>query len=314
LIWGAEVTYTSISHRRSRPLDDALGSDANVRLLRVLTMETPGPMNAEEAARRTGLTPPGARKGLERLVVTGLVHRVGAGRQKQFALNRDHPLTEAIERLFDAEARRFGDLLNGLRSSFGTMPEIRGAWIVDSPSDSGAAVRVALVAEPSDLSWIGAEARRRVTEVERSLDQVVEIETYTRADAPIYDPATSIPLAGVITGQDTVLTGKPMTHEEIDRRSLETARAIAELIRDDPSIITRAKRRLDDLLRSDQGMAAGDLAEWRLLLDTYSTQRVQEFLASSSQRAQRLRSSSPFLPVLSPDERTRLSRYLAGSG
>jgi DNA-binding Lrp family transcriptional regulator len=297
---------TEESGMMSRSLDAMLGSQANVKLLRILTTGTPGPMNAEEAARRTGLTPPGARKGLERLVGTGLVRRAGAGPQKQFSLNSEHPLVGALGELFEAEARCYHDLLKRLRTSLGAVPEIRAAWIVGPSPEPGESIHVALVAEPADLPWIGAEARQRVTEVERDFDLIIEIDTYTEVDAPVPDVAASIPLAGIVPGPATRVTGRPITHDELDRRSLDTAVGIAQLIRDDPSIIARAKRHLDDLLQAGQGTATGDLAEWRLLLDTYSAQSLQQFLVSSSSRAQRLRSSSPFLPVLSPEERARL--------
>lgn len=295
------------------PLDVALGSEATVRLLRALTTQTPGPMNAEEAARRTGLTPPGSRKAFERLVNSGLVHRVGIGPQKQFVLNAEHPLAEAVGDLFDAEERCFRDLLTSLRAGLGALPEIKGAWIVGPPSEPGAAVHVALVAESADLPWIGAEARRRVAAVEKAFDQIIEIDTYTEVDAPVLDSEAAISLAGVVPGTVTRGAGGPMTHDRIDRRSLEMARGVAWLIGEDPSVVARARRYLDDLIHAGKGTASGDLAEWRQLLDTYSTRRLQEFLVSASSRALRLRSSSPFLPILTSDEKARLLEFLEAS-
>ncbi|MDP2401686.1 MAG: hypothetical protein Q8M66_06880 [Actinomycetota bacterium] len=53
-------------------------------------------------------------------------------------------------------------------------------------------------------------------------------------------------------------------------------------------------------------MATGDIAEWRQLLETYSPERLRDLLVSRSSRAERLRRSSPFFAVLTPDERDRV--------
>jgi hypothetical protein len=63
---------------------------------------------------------------------------------------------------------------------------------------------------------------------------------------------------------------------------------------------------LDRLLRDAQGSAAGDIAEWRQLLEAYSPERVRDLLVSTSSRAERLRQSSPFFAVLTPSERDRV--------
>jgi hypothetical protein len=81
---------------------------------------------------------------------------------------------------------------------------------------------------------------------------------------------------------------------------------IARLLRDDPSMATRALRHLERLLRDDHGAAGADLMEWKQLLEAYSPDRLGSFLVSSSSRAVRLRQSSPFFAILNADERDRL--------
>ena len=49
-------------------------------------------------------------------------------------------------------------------------------------------------------------------------------------------------------------------------------------------------------------MASKDIKEWSDILDMYSVQRLSRFLASSSDRAIRLRQSNPFMAILNPDE------------
>ncbi len=93
------------------------------------------------------------------------------------------------------------------------------------------------------------------------------------------------------------------THDDRDKRAVRLSAAIAEILDRDPSLIKRAARHLDFQLQEDQGTASHDLREWRDILAHYSRQRIKDFLLAETPRAQRLRQSSPFFAVLSPDER-----------
>ena len=295
-----------------RPLDAILGTEANVRLLRMFATQTPGPLNAEEASRRTGLTPPGARKGLERLVGTGIVSRTCSGRSQQFMLNGQALLTVPLVALFNAEQDQFDDLIRALRVGLSELPQIESAWLVALPSGLREPLHIAVVVSPRDLPSAGSKVRSRIAEVERTFDQVIEVSTHLAADAPRFEAATAVPLVGAITPAEVRETGIPMTHQEKDQRSLDTAGALVRVIRDDPAIVTRAKRYLDRQISQGQGMATADLAEWRQLLETYSIERLIQFLESTSERAYRLRQSSPFLAILTPEERVRLAEFRSG--
>ena len=61
------------------PLNQLLGTQAHVRLLRILANEVVGPITTSDAAARAGLTEAGARRALVRLAKTGFVRRVGGG-------------------------------------------------------------------------------------------------------------------------------------------------------------------------------------------------------------------------------------------
>jgi hypothetical protein len=98
-----------------------------------------------------------------------------------------------------------------------------------------------------------------------------------------------------------------MTHRQKDDQLKRMSRKLADIIQQDASIVRRAKDHIDRLLKEDQGTAAGDLIEWRNILDTYSIQRLVGFVMSSSERARRLRQSNPFFAVLNTDERSRLA-------
>ena len=87
------------------PLNDILATEANVRMLRVLT-ESRAPLNASELARRSLLQRSSEHRALEALKTTGIVARVGAGARSQLRLSPEHPLAPAIEALFKAESAR----------------------------------------------------------------------------------------------------------------------------------------------------------------------------------------------------------------
>ena len=59
-------------------------------------------------------------------------------------------------------------------------------------------------------------------------------------------------------------------------------------------------------MHEGQGTAARDVGEWRQLLEAYSPERLRDLLVSGTSRAQRLRQSSPFFAVLTPEERDRV--------
>jgi len=87
---------------------------------------------------------------------------------------------------------------------------------------------------------------------------------------------------------------------------------VADMVRSDPTLTRRALQHTDMLLREGQGTANSDLGEWRQLLETYSAERLRELLVSRSSRADRLRRSSPFFAVLTPEERDRLHKEIEG--
>jgi hypothetical protein len=90
-------------------------------------------------------------------------------------------------------------------------------------------------------------------------------------------------------------------HALAEERSLELHRAVAERLRADPSLIGRARRRVDDWLRD--GSVARPYAEaWRDIL-AGTVDLVAAFLEDPGDRARRLRQASPFAGFL--DARTR---------
>jgi hypothetical protein len=290
------------------PLDALLGSPALVRLTRVLTYEVRGPVGVTDAARMGGLSTAGARKALEHLEQAGIATRVGTGRAQKYGLRDASPYIEPLRQLFEQEQQQYDDLIQRLRQAL-EMPEVREAWVERLPMEPGEALQVDIIADAKAVPWLGPELRTRVVETEKLFNLIIELPVFTRADAPVI-PQGAILLWGA--GHATRADRGPgaQTHEESAERSLRMAEAIADLITADPSLIQRARQQTNRLLHEGQGTANSDIGEWRQLLETYSAERLRDLLVSRSSRADRLRRSSPFFAVLTPEERDRMMREL----
>ena len=284
------------------PLNRLLGTAAHVRLLRILADQVAGPVSATFAAERTGLTETGARRALARLARTGFVVRVGGGRSQLFELRTDEALAKSLSALFRAERERFDELLSSVRTCLASLAEVRVAWIDALPEGTGEPLEIGLVSDPESLSWLSQELRRRIIDVEQRFDVTIEIRGFTLADAPEVSWREAILLAGIPPGERSL--GAPVaTHLDRERRALRISEVISHLVDKDRSVISRAVLHLDRVLADQPGAASHDLREWHAILTTYSVERLKRFLISTSSRAQRLRQSSPFFAVLTPDER-----------
>lgn len=289
------------------PLDGIFGTPAMVRLIRVLVHDVNGPVGVTNAAQRAGLTRAGARRSLEVLERLGVAARLGAGRAQKFAPKDGNPFLPLLRELFMMEERQHEDLLRELRDAVG-MPEIRAAWLREPLTETSHALELSAVAEARAISWIRPELRTRLAGVEKRFDLIVELSVFTRADSPeIPDDAVMLWGTGAVTGG---VSAGIRTHAESAERSLRMSRAIAELIKSDPSLIRRAIHHTNRLLDEGQGTANSDISEWRLLLQTYSPERVRDLLGSKSSRAERLRRSSPFFAILTPAERDQMLKQM----
>jgi hypothetical protein len=90
-------------------------------------------------------------------------------------------------------------------------------------------------------------------------------------------------------------------HSRLDERSLAMHRLIATKVRADPALLDKARENVRRWQASD-GSPKPALAEWEQILDG-TVNEVAEFLAERSERATRLRQSSPFAGLLTEAER-----------
>jgi hypothetical protein len=110
----------------------------------------------------------------------------------------------------------------------------------------------------------------------------------------------------------TVLGGgvSPLgSHAFLDEFALAYHRAVAERLRAEPEpVLERARRNLNRWIEGD-AFGAGELAsleEWRRILGEADVDRLVEIMTDASDEGQRLRSSSPFVGALSPEERLEI--------
>ena len=90
-------------------------------------------------------------------------------------------------------------------------------------------------------------------------------------------------------------------HRLAELRSLAYHRAVVERLREDPTLIDRARSRVEAWMR-DPDRSPGHARAWRALLDR-PLDELLAFMTEDSERARELRQSTPFAGFLSPRER-----------
>jgi len=292
------------------PLNELFGTQAHVRLLRVLANEVDGPLTASDAAARAGLTVPGAQKALRRLFQSGFVTRIGGGRNYQYSIRLSERLVQIALELFQAEKARYEELLDAITTTLENLtPHPQAVWIQAFPRKLGEPLALGVMHETRHLSKFIRKLRTQLIRVEQDFDLTIEVDGFTKADIPDLKVDKITSLYGALPLLDNYgrhINTRPSTHEESDHRLMKLSRKLAEVVEHDASLVRRAKEHVDRLLQKDQGLATMDITEWRDILNLYSIPRLSRFLTSTSERANRLRQSNPFFAVLNSDEKTRL--------
>jgi hypothetical protein len=309
-------------HRNStllKPLDEILGTPANVRLLRVLALRNT-PLTAGELARSAALGRTSIYPALRQLELAGIVELVGAGSQRPVQLRERHPLSKALKNLFRTEARRLVELTVALRTLHSKLPHPpMSAWL-DETANSGDALKLHVVAKPRDLELIVDYLNEHLHAIERKYDVHIAVHGLTRSELDTLSSGTSdiagaiVLLAGVspsaLTARSRSMASAPalVSHSEHDSRSRKLAIAIAAKVRRDPSLIARATEHIQRRAKKASARERHELTEWARLLSTTSPTRLQRFLAGDSERAVRLRQTLPALGLLSAAEREAVVR------
>lgn len=314
----------SPKHRHSpllKPLDEILGTPANVRLLRVLALRrtslTAGELAKSAALGRTSIYP--ALRQLER---AGVLEFIGAGSQRPVQLRDRHPLSRILRDLFRTESRRFEALTVVLRELFSDLPHRPlSAW-VDEPAEDAQgvdALTLHVVARPEELQNIADYLNEHLVDVERKYDVHIAIHGLTRSELDTLhktSPGTlgTVLIAGV---PPVALRARPrsaatdstlVSHDVHDARARKLALAIAAKIKRDPGLIAIAEDHIKRRAHQASPRERRELTEWIRILSTMPPARLQKFLAEDSERAVRLRQSLPALNLLSPAEREAVIR------
>ena len=298
------------------PLNELLGTEALVRLLRVLASEVDGPLTTSDAAALAGLTIPGAHKALKRLLKSGIVVRVGGGRRHQYELRRSDALVIALLKLFQSEKDRYAALISAIKEEIEKVaPYAHSAWIQEFPGEFGDPMIIGILHETKHLANYCYLLRKKLHQIEQDFDLTIEVNGYTKADLPELETNKVTLLYGFLPFPDKHSRdafANLANHAERDQRMLELSGRLADAIEQDNSLVRRAKEHVQRLLKKDQGLATQDIEEWRDILETYSIRRLSRFLTATSERANRLRQSNPIFAILNAEERRRLLNGLGG--
>ena len=306
------------------PLNRILSTEGKVRLLRVLA-RNPGALGVSDLARQTGLTDRGTRIALTSLEPTGIVELQGGGTASRVSFRVEHPLAESLVALFRAEEVRFETIIDTIRAAVeGLSPAPTAAWI-QSPVATGRdlpgdAIVVAFLADAASVDDAAIQLERALENLERSMDVTIEIRGLTRADLAVMTEAQrqqmidAMSLVGPAPSVFAGMSEQPQStdrirgkrHSDPDARGLAFGSAIAAAIKEDPTLIERARAWIETRMKKASAGERRELEEWQRLLRTTSPARLRRVLTDPGERATRLRQTLPFLDALSAAERDAL--------
>ena len=315
-------TATPQSAQRA-PLNEVLGREANVRVLRALALaETP--LSRAEICSRTALSSSGLPRVLRHLEEWGVIEFIGSGHGKRSQLRQQHRVADALRELFRAEQRRIDDLIGWLRTAVGLIrPTPSSAWI-EGPFVAGVdrlhePLVVGILSEASVTSKedIRAHMRDQLRRAQATFDVVLEIRIMDSFDIQLLAPDERKRLAaviGLIGPAPLDLLGIDMppypvigdAHGALEDRSLRIGKAIAHRLTTDRELVPATTHWIERRLPTASAGERRTLEEWYDLLASSSPAQLRAFLKSSSERAVRLLRSQPFIAVLSDEARHEL--------
>lgn len=94
-----------------------------------------------------------------------------------------------------------------------------------------------------------------------------------------------------------------------DLLSLSVHRLAAERLRSEPRLLEKAKANLEKWLNQTPGVAAW--LEWKEILENESLENILKIITAETDESQRLRSSSPFVGLITEEERRIIIKYCA---
>lgn len=287
------------------PLNQLLGKEAHVRLLRLLTSPGTNELTPVLAAQATGLTHEGARKALDRLAKTGAVTMSAEGPHPRFQLNHLEPMVSALQVLFDTERERYDRLCRDIKTRVCRIAGANvSAWIKDHPKNLGDPVTVAILLPAAEFQFEEIELRNALATLGKRYDQSIELDTCTSAALKqlnlskvelLCGPAPSFRNAK--HGRHVPLPALAAIHEPL-----------GALLRENATILPKAVGFLQSQLANGSSTSDDHLREWLLILKSYSLRRLLQFLSPQNPRAQQLWRRNPFISILTPAQMAKMLR------
>lgn len=99
------------------------------------------------------------------------------------------------------------------------------------------------------------------------------------------------------------------THQFLDDFALAYHRAVAERLRVDPEVVLSHARQILNRWLEGDAFGPGErqpVEEWQKILDGSDVGRLIQIITDTSDEGQRLRSSSPLVGTLTPEERLEI--------
>lgn len=294
------------------PLNDVLGTEACVRVLRALSLSSL-PLSRGEIARETSLHVSGLPRVLERLENLGVIEAIGRGRARPIQLRAKYPVAAQIRALFAEERNRAERVEQNIQAAFqGLSPRPDAAWIegdVATGSDTYESPIVigVLMSGKVNEQW-EHQLRAGLLQIQSRDDVAIELRIRRRADVETARPSELETLRHVRSlfgpppldllglsepGETQSRASRFNSHGRHDINALEYARAVAQQLKTKPDMVDEALRFIE---RRQHAASEGEqltLREWRDILTSYSLGRLRKFLVSDSERAIRLRQSLP---------------------
>lgn len=302
------------------PLNWIFSSEANVRMLRELSLAGE-PLSKAEVARRSGVSLPGVVKALPRMLETGAVELVGAGGRQLVAIREEHPLSSMLHVLFRTEALQHQELISELTRVMGEVqPPVRSAWL-DEGGRTGPSVplSIGVLASSGKVPAVQDALRPRLAGLSARFGVTLELLVRTLPDlaALSKDERSRLETVTLLHGLNPLeleprepvtaaVPARPRTHADREGKSLRRALWIVRLLDRDPALPDRARSFIVHRLHTASPREASDLNEWLHLLESAPIPTLQYVLLRKDERSDRLRQNNPFIMALSPRERSRM--------
>jgi hypothetical protein len=299
------------------PLNHILGTEANVRVLRVLS-QLASPISAPELAKRSQLQRSSVHRATKFLEELGIVAYVGTAAHSQIALREESPVAKPIRQIFRAEREHYEGLLNSLQKLAESIhPPPMAVWLDGSVSAGtdrpGEHVVITVVDHAKKVDGTVDLLRKQSERIQKRYDVQIDVRGRTSADLDALNvdesdkllsavPLLGVPPGGLLPRYRKLWKARNIrVHSDHDNRALAYGSALAEAITKDPSLVDDARRYIGRRWKNASARERKELAEWKRILGSASPAQLRKILTDPGERATRLRQTIPFIGLFSAE-------------